>query len=92
MSITLFVKTPFSTGKAETLNVKKTDTMTHVLETISERTGLELRQVRLTCSGKEYRQDMPETHTRLEEIGINDRQTLFMVSRLNNGPCCSHHS
>lgn len=66
--------------------------MTHVLETISERLGMELRQVRLTCSGKEYRQDMPETHTWLEEIGIKDRQTLFMVLRLNSGPCSSHHS
>lgn len=49
--------------------------MTHVLENLSERLGMELRQVRLTCSGKEYRQDMPETHTRLEEIGIKDQQT-----------------
>lgn len=66
--------------------------MTHVLETISERLGMELRQVRLRFSGKEYRQDMPETHTRLEEIGIKDRQTLFMVLQLNNGPCSSHRS
>lgn len=66
--------------------------MTHVLETISERSGMELRQVRLMFRGKEYRQDMPETHTRLEEIGIEDRATLLMVLRLRNGPCSSHPS
>lgn len=66
--------------------------MTHVLETISERTGMELRQVRLTFSGKLYMLDLPETRTPLEEIGIKDRAVLFMVFQLRNGPCSSHHS
>lgn len=66
--------------------------MSNVLETMSERTGMELKQIRLTFCGKEYRQDLPETHTRLEEIGIKDRATLHMVLRLRNGPCSSHHS
>lgn len=52
---------------------------------------MELREVGLTFSGKEYRQNMPETRTRLEEIGIKDRHTLHMVLRLRNGPCSSHH-
>lgn len=68
--------------------------MSNVLETLSERLGMELKQmqIRLVYSGKEYRQDLPETRTRLEEIGIKNRALLFMVLRLRNGPCSSHHS
>lgn len=66
--------------------------MSNVLETLSERLGMELKQIRHVYSGKEYRQDLPETRTRLEEIGIKDRAFLFMVLRLRNGPCSSHHS
>lgn len=63
----------------------------NVFEILSERLSMELREVGLTFSGKEYRQNMPETRTRLEEIGIKDRHTLHMVLRLRNGPCSSHH-
>lgn len=56
-----------------------------IFETLAGRVGIELQHIRLTFSGKEYRHDQPEAQKRVEDMGIKDRSTLFMVSRLPGG-------
>lgn len=56
-----------------------------IFEILAGRVGIELQHIRLTYSGKEYRHDQPEARKRIEDIGIKDRCTLFMVSRLPGG-------
>lgn len=56
-----------------------------IFETLAGRVGIELQHIRLTFSGKEYRHDQPEARKRVEDMGIKDRSTLFMVSRLPGG-------
>lgn len=63
----------------------QTDEFLKIFETLAGRVGIELQHIRLTFSGKEYRHDQPEAHKRVEDIGLKDRSTLFMVSRLPGG-------
>ena len=52
------------------------------------RVGIELQHIRLTHNGREYRHDQPEARKRIEDLGIKDRGTIFMVSRLPGGLKC----
>lgn len=72
-------------NKSETINIQKTDEFLRIFEALAGRVGIELQHIRLTFSGKEYRHDQPEARKRVEDIGIKDRSTLFMVSRLPGG-------
>jgi hypothetical protein len=63
----------------------QSDEFLRIFETLAGRVGIELPHIRLTFSGKEYRHDQPESRKRIEDIGIKDRSTLFMVSRLPGG-------
>lgn len=84
MSMTIFVKMS-TRNKSETICVQKTDEFLRIFEALAGRVGIELQHIRLTFSGKEYRHDQPEARKRVEDIGIKDRSTLFMVSRLPGG-------
>lgn len=69
----------------------QTDEFLRIFETLAGRVGIELQHIRLTFSGKEYRHDQPEARKRVEDIGLKDRSTLFMVSRLPGGTYHTYH-
>lgn len=56
-----------------------------IFQVLTGRVGIEIQHIRLTFRGKEYRHDQPEARKQIEELGIKDRSTIFMVSRLPGG-------
>lgn len=77
-----------------TLNIKRneiniffqTDKLIKLFQTLCQTEDIEMRHIRLTFSGKEYRHDQPEVKEKtIEEVGLKDRSYVFLVSRLPGG-------
>lgn len=61
------------------------DKVSRLFNTLADTEGIEVEYIRLTFSGKEYRHNNSSDGQTLEEIGIQDDSTIFMVSRLPGG-------
>ncbi|VDH95000.1 Hypothetical predicted protein [Mytilus galloprovincialis] len=63
----------------------KADTLDHLFKRLSSTLDIETEYLTFTYNGKQYRHDSPEKSKRLTDIGLIDRATIFVVSRVKGG-------
>ncbi|XP_076109250.1 uncharacterized protein LOC143078200 isoform X2 [Mytilus galloprovincialis] len=65
--------------------VEWADTLDQLFERLSETLNIETEYITFTYNGKQFRYDSSEKSKRLTDIGLIDRSTIFVVSRVKGG-------
>uniref|UniRef100_K1Q8D9 Uncharacterized protein n=1 Tax=Magallana gigas TaxID=29159 RepID=K1Q8D9_MAGGI len=74
-----------SRESSKLFTMEKADKIRKLFNLLVDTEGIEIEYIRLTFCGKEYRHGNSSDAQSLDEIGIQDDSTIFMVSRLPGG-------